>query len=300
MTEFEKNLVHATEYLKGKNQEVICFYVYDPNNAFFKSKSTDRYEVNIYSCSCCDQCQAYKLGCCLLKNGLWGERCPFGNRHRIEGPTKKAKSGFNFVMKAKEQFKYSSVDREVKGKSLESVQCTCKIGDGSYIYINLPHLYNYVNPITEALGMTSEYVIPAENFTEKAVRTLLNFRPQALFGGEIETYQKKEVPKFVRDLKRNFRPLYDACVVGTPYEVYGNNIDYKGKKAFLKTLKPGDVVLDHKVWHWDGKKLTIQGKVLMSWALDDEVVSISPHDRTVVEICDNDTVDEIKTAFKNI
>ncbi len=109
--------------------------------------------------------------------------------------------------------------------------------------------------------------------------------------GEIESYQKKDVPRFCYQLKRNIPDLYQQVVEIYP-EVQNliENINYVGKKAKVKTLLPGKVKLSSDILDWDGDVLKAKGKQIWWWELQDEEVTIIPDDETVVEVCDNETV----------
>lgn len=287
------------DYYTGNGYSLIKSFYRDPNNSFFKTNSQDEYFVRAYWCKCPDTCEAYKKGQCALQSGLWGENCPFGARSQMTGPTKRAKTGFDFLNEVKEVLKFDSLERENHGKNLESIKASCKIGNGDYVYLNLNYLDNYVNPIADSLGIVAKKFLPIENFNENTVRILLNYHPQAMFGGEIKNYQKEDVPFFVRDLKRHFKDLYKTCVIGTEFEQYGISIDYTGKKAAIQTLLPGKVKIDGRIWNWDGEQISIIGKEL-SYTLGEELVYSTPKPNTYAEVVDNDTVDEIKTVFKDI
>ena len=45
-------------------------------------------------------------------------------------------------------------------------------------------------------------ILLKRNFTSEFIVELINYRPRAMMGGEITSYQREEVPKFCSQLKR--------------------------------------------------------------------------------------------------
>lgn len=255
---------------------------YNPCTSIFKAGKSDREKVTLYRCCKSETCNAFKNKKCIMLNGIWGHACPYGKSVHQEGYTKEArKCG---VLVSEYRNKYSDVEY-----ALKALSAVCKIND--YVYAALPHLKNYVNPIRQNDFFICDDLIKIENFTPEFIVELIKFKPYAIFGGEIKTYQKKDVPKFCYQLKRNIPDLYQQVV-----EVYPEiknlieNIDYVGKKAKVKTLLPGVVKLSSDILKWDGDVLKAKGEQISWWELHDEEVTIIPDEHTVVEICNNDTV----------
>ena len=128
---------------------------------------------------------------------------------------------------------------------------------------------------------------------------LIQYKPRALFGGEITSYQKEDVPKFCTQLKRYMPTLFEQVKEIYPeIEQRIEDIDYRGKYAKVKTLLPGIVGLSTKKLQWDGKVIRTEGRQITFWDLGDEEVVITPNDDTCVEILDNSTVTE-ETEFRD-
>jgi hypothetical protein len=270
-----------------KQYEVINFRYTDPANSIFKSGKSDRAQYWVYRCCNKDNCAAYRSGKCFMHNGLWGQRCPYGNTISETGFTPRAAGYGKFLGDAKEKYR----DYAYK---LSDVKFPCIIGD--YVHIGLPHLKNYVNPIKEEL--IGESLIKRDNFTPEFVLYLIRYRPQALMGGEITSYQREEIPRFISQLKKHMPEVY-AKVVALDPSVADRiaNINYKGKYALVKTLLPSKVKLSTNILDWDGKQLKAKGRDISFWRLDNEEVIITPNDETYVEIVNNDSVDE-NTVFR--
>lgn len=141
-------------------------------------------------------------------------------------------------------------------------------------------------------------MIKKEDFTPEFIVELIKYRPCALMGGEISSYQKKYVPKFCDQLKRFMPDMYrKVCEIYPEIEQIVENIDYIGKRAKLITLLPGEVKLSTDILEWDGELLHCKGKQISFWKLDDEEVTIIPNKNTMVTIYDNSTVTE-ETEFE--
>lgn len=276
--------------IENKIYEPINLTYYNPRNSFFKAGKSDRERYTLYSCCNKDNCDAYKREKCLMLNGLYGRSCPYGKCLRKEGFTKSARKCGDLILDIRN--KYGEV--EYKLKSLEFL---CRIGE--YIYIPLPHLTNYVNSIRDKNFFVGESLIKSSDFTKEFVMELIKFRPLEMFGGEITDYQKKEVPKFIIQLKRYMPDMY--IFVLQEDETIANkitDINYVGKKAYVKTLLPSEVKLSTNRLTWTGDVIKATGNQINFWRLSNEDVTIIPTDKTLVEILDNESVTE-DTIFEN-
>ncbi len=273
--------------MTNKTYEPINFTYFDPSNTFFKSCKNDRSEYTVYFCNNKDNCQAYSRGKCVLLCGLWGESCPYGKRNKTTGPTKRAKGMRSFLSDAKSR--YADVSYELK-----SLEFTARVGDK--IYIALPYLKNYVNPIAE---VEKEHFIDYDKFDSAFIARLIDFKPRALMGGVITDYQTKYVPQFISHIKKYFPEQFAELIKARP-EIAERiqNINYIDKVANVKTLEPGKVKLSTNYLQWDGKVLTAKGKDISWWGLGDEEVIITPGENTWVKIADNNTVTD-DTVFKD-
>lgn len=295
--DYTKIFEDAKKSYEEKGYTPIYKFLFDSSNSIFKSDKTRPAYVKILYCNQCNNCEAYKAGKCIEINNVCSNHCPFYKQYYYEGVTRRSKSYFTFLNSARQVFAISS---DIITRRLYRLNNTSPVGDGSYIYLHLDHLDNYVNPICKELEIVRGNFIPTQNFTPEVVQKLLEYRPQALFGGEITTYRESNLPQFVRDLRVYFPDLYNQVVKNTSYADIEHRIDFKGKKAILKTLKPGKVKFNYKTWEWNGEKLCIKGKAFDTTLEEDELIELTPKENTVVEIIDNDTVDELKTRFREM
>lgn len=268
----------------------INFTYYNPRTSIFKSGKSDRERVSVYKCSNCENCNAYKRKCCVMLNGLWWHECPYGTIEKKEGFTKAARKCGYLIMEYKG--KYGDVEY-----ALKPLNFVCEIGD--YVYLGLPHLNGYNNSIRNSDFFVDDDMIKKDDFTPEFVVELIKYKPYALMGGEISSYQKECVPKFCDQLKRFMPDMYKRVYeIYTSIESIAAKVDHTGEKAKLISLLPGKVKLSTDIFEWDGEALHGKGKQLSyDWRLNNEEVSIIPNENTVVTICDNSTVTD-ETEFE--
>lgn len=275
------------------------FYAWVNNpfeNILFKSKADTRANCTVLYCSCYEQCEAYKNKQCVLKNGCGFDihSCPYGKRTYEEGFTKRSKQFYSWINERKE--KYIDILSSKVGFLNPITRKIICIGTDK-VFLNIPHLSNYVNSIYEQLNMDNAHVVRKDLITPEFLKKIVEYKPMALFGGEIKTYQEKEIPEFVRSLKRYYPQWYeDLHNIKPEVEDYIVDIDYRGREAYLKTLLPGKVCLKYKdePVDWDGTVLKGPGKLFLVSGLEDAEIIVTPKDDTVVKIYDNATVDESK------
>lgn len=232
--------------------------------------------------------QLLKGGKIVCLNMFKGYRDPYFKIVTTEGFTRRAKNYGK--LKSKMLKEYPELERKLTGVSSSIMDY------GEYVYINLPHLDNYVNPLPkDKETFFNKNFIYKEKFTPDFVKTLIEFVPRALMGGIIESYRRKDVPKFLGELKLTYPEIYQEVLsISNVAKSLVDEISYIGKKAYLKTLSNGEVeveldILNKQKFYWDGKTLT--NKLEMS---DGNILSqsITPNENTVVKIISDSTVNE--------
>ena len=283
--DFERIIKHEIEGYELEGYKIISKSVYDPAHSIFSTDRNKKSSVRVVFCNACDTCEAYKKGECLRATTIFTQNyCPFSRVYTMEGFTRRSKEYIRFIREAKSAL---GIDDKYFLTRLDPVRQTVKIGDGSKIHISLPHLDNYVNPCYKELKIsTRANLIDTKNFTEEVVRFLLEFKPVALMGDVIESYQEQEIPRFIRNLKINFPELYKSVIKGTDYEKRIYQMKTIGKRAMLSTLQSGKVKYQGKIWDWDGKTLTGESTP------DMESITMTPKPNVVVTIVDEDTVND--------
>lgn len=212
--------------------------------------------------------------------GFIMNRDPYFTIKRTDGKTKRAASYGHIANKFRK--KYPELENKLKNTDKKLLNF------GEYIFIKLPYISNYVNPIVSKEKWFNEQYIKKEFFNEELIKELIEYKPLALFNHkEIIEYQKEKLPAFLRALSLFNEELYKKATKGTDFEE--KEINYKGLKAKLSTLKPGKVLykydLSRKEFTWDGELLSQTAK------LDDgSTLLIKPTDDSIVQIIDNNTV----------
>jgi hypothetical protein len=233
--------------------KVVSARIWNPANTLFKTSKREHAECETVTCRL-EDCPLRKQGMCAWIGVLGWNACPHGRPNKEKGPTRLARS-FGAWLK----------DRQEKYKGIPTLgQPDNKLAIiGDYVFLPYAHM-----DMCEAVPFLKHggafckgcAFIPISAWTLDTVLRLIDFRPQALMGGEITSYQKESVPKFIRHMREVTPDMFAALVKVRPqYDVATNHV---GRKARLWTLKP-DIEWDAKVndkypvhWKWDGKALT--------------------------------------------
>lgn len=265
--------------------------VYDPTGFYlFKPKKNARAEVTTIGCSL-GQCPLRDKGYCMCIAILGGHACPYGKKHKATGYTRRARGYRKWIED------HTAAYKDVPRLSAAPHRMAF-VGD----YIFLPYAYMSMCEAVPFLVHSSAFVqgtslLPRKVWTIETVRVLVDFRPQALLGGEIEGYQDKVVPSFVEHLREEdpwmFKQLLEIC------PKYDKLSDYVGRHAYVRTLKPNiewDAGKNSKYpvhWKWDGEALTTTSR----WAYKDTwggsieaetvLVKIVPGKSATVQVQDN-------------
>ena len=203
------------------------------NPHYMKSNDRERFEATY--CTYEGECKMYKQGKCVSIPSLFSNKhCPHSKTIRGCGLTKKAKGFGKLSSQWREQYK-----TDIKTEYEFIREC------GDFIYLPIYHLKVFSDKVIEQI--VDENFIPKECFTIDTIRRIITRQPRALMGGIIQSYQEKEVPKFIRQL-RDFSPnLYQEYLEKYPDDkdrfesICGNFI---GRKAYLNTLKDGATYID--------------------------------------------------------
>ena len=214
------------------------------------------------------------------------EESPYFTKKKIVGRTEKARTHGD--LKRRLEKKYPELKDRLKSTDRKILDF------GEYIFLDIPHIDNYVNPIVNDDQWYNSQYIKKEFFTIDFIKELIEYRPIALFNRkEITDFQAKKLPSFLRELKIFNEDLYKESIKGSRFEE--EEINYSGLKAKLKTLKPGKVKyrldISEEIFYWDGRELTKGNKLR-----DGSTIVIRPSDKVIVKIIDNNTVTD-KTEF---
>lgn len=86
--------------------------------------------------------------------------------------------------------------------------------------------------------MTAATFVPLSVLTPANIDRIAKFRPCNLFGDVISAYRRETVPTLLDDIRRHWPEGWDALVAEFP-EYAGNEVDYRGREAFLSTCREG-------------------------------------------------------------
>lgn len=149
----------------------------------------------------------------------------------------------------------------------------------------------------------TEFSIKKDKATPEFFNRIFSAKPPTFFGGmfgngNVSNYTKKIVPRLKIDIMKTDPEL--AKKLGIV------DVDYVGKMAFIKTLKPGITVWDkdHKYHlYWDGETIEVLNSeklCLLSWLgkYDSGTIKMIPSDSLTVPIEDNSWVLPT-TEFRN-
>lgn len=288
--------------------ELAFGYMTDPARSMFRELKNKRAEVWSYYCAQAD-CPLRAKGQC-TNAVLPGDACPYGKRQREEGPTRNAR-------------KYDDWRQEqlarIQGLKRPKDPATRLAFIGDYVYlpyafmdmVGTPQDYarfdkwphNTALPDIPWLGPArfmspSCQFLPRSAWTLETVLRLIDGRPQAWLGGTITDYQQKSVPLFLRHLAEEDPVMWQQVIAARP------QLDqppvYVGRKALLRTLKPG-ITLGPRdprypvIWQWDGEYLVTHDKDAYNntWGgltLSEFTLTAVPAADAVIEVKDADWV----------
>lgn len=256
--------------------------------------------ASVISCSKYKDCSYYQNGECLAVDSFLSRGCKFGSEQRVKGYTSRAKKYHSFKKQWEEHEAYGKLKHPPKKLGL--------IDD----VVVFP--YPYVRIIKNEEGnweiknpsFISEYsYIDYEDFDVDLIYQICTFRPHAIMGGVIDDYQKETVPLFLSHLQKVLPERYSELI--EKYPQLDKPINYVGRKALLKTIKPSEVLYKsssnskfNERWYWDGEYLIYREGYVSSFSItkDYEVceIKLKPSDQSVITITDNDQVTD-ETVF---
>lgn len=222
----------------------IGAWVYDPTKNIFGDKTGKSALYEVF-CKDPNECDLYKsCGSCLLQSGLGG--CKFGRKLKEEGLTKSARNFHSWMSdRRKENDEYIG-----KLKPLKAFNRIFK-AHGSY-YMPYAHMDSKGFLSSDSNPIDGKWV--SENdMTSDLLGRICAHRPRAIFGGEITSYQKTEVVKFIWDLKKFYPDLFEALPEDQKERASAKGAI--GRKADVTTLPPCSITISNNKWEWDGEHL---------------------------------------------
>jgi hypothetical protein len=273
----------------------VHFNCFTPHNALFKSSRKEKAEVQIVLCGKSEECELLKRGECSWRASFGWHACPYGMYRKFQGFTPKARAYHTWIKEQKE--KYEGVPY-IK----EHTDVFAFVGD--YVFLPYDHMdmadVAWIRKNSGFLGKGCAF-LKKEQFTKENIEYLIHFHPQAWQGGEITSYQKESVPKFVKHLQEKCPGLFKELLEYDPtIQAIVDSYSYKGRKAILQTLTPnvGKFVDIHKgEWIWDGEYLiSLNSHASFMLVNKFDEIRVKPKGRDEVQITEDAHVNE-KTEF---
>jgi hypothetical protein len=280
-----------------KDFELIHFHMYDPSGpSFFKSSKNDASKAFYIYCANKNKCDLYNCKECVCRNSFKNSMCPYGKSTSEEGYTRRS-------------VKFRKWMNEIKSKYDNVSQLSSPSGKMSIVgeYVYLPYDFIDLSKNIPFLTIGTYFsngskFIKMDDFTIETVLSIIKFRPQALFGGEINDYQDKQVPRFIQHLIEVFPELYKELLEkNSDIQDIVNKFTNVGRKAYLKTTNSNCVAYSGKLcsWYYDGDYITtnyLNGLFNPIKSFDSVEVKIKVNDDSIVEILRDDQVN-INTIF---
>lgn len=267
----------------SEQEKVINTRFYDGTSMFNKKKESS--EATQIICSAYDKCELYAKGRCVCRgfNLFSWDNCKFGKVKTISGPTRRAKSFSTFQRVHKETDTYEKVKAPEDQKLFKT---------NSYVGMKLSYVgYSEENNCLTDPSFTSGgwIYVKEEDFTNDFIHHVCTFEPRAMMSGVIKSYQQEAVPEFLYQLKSYLPDIYNRFAQEYP-EFNVKEVNYVGKKAYVKTLRKGCVI---KGFTFDGECLYNPNYHISFFFIDNAQteVKVKVTDDMVVEITDNSQVD---------
>lgn len=256
-------------------------------------------QASVINCERHSECSYFRSGTCLAVRAAFGGNCKFGRETTVTGYTSRAKKYGEFQSEWRSHEAYGKLNSAPRKLGMVGDYVvypypfvTIKVEDGS-VSISNPAFFNNRNAF-----------IPIELFDINLIRRLCTFQPQAMMGGTITEYQKKEVPLFLAHLKEVLPDLYAEFTEAHPGY---RDIDYVGRKALLKTVAPSRVKYESKQypqfnneWEWTGHYLVYKKGYVSSFDVTKDYtlasIVLEPGETSTIKITSNDQVTE-NTVF---
>ena len=276
----------------NNNSKMVSAFVFNPDNSIFSDLKNKHAYCEMIKCSL-PECPLRAEGSCINRN-IISSNCPYGRNFKDEGPTRKARSFYKWV---------SEKQKIIEGVPMLTNPVNKLRFIGDYVY--LPYSFMDNNKEIPFLRHSHAFsfgqpFLKKEFWTLETVEKILNFKPQALMGGEIKDYQTESVPKFLSHLREEDKSMWDKLVQKRPQ--LDKTPSYIGRKAYLWTVKfPISFTVASKEgkypvhWTWDGVHLSTESKNAYSncWGnipLNSVEIKGVPHESSVIEIKDDSWV----------
>jgi hypothetical protein len=199
---------------------------------FVPSKRSERPKLKRLWCELEDPqtCPILQRGECIHQQFLGGG-CPYGRYTQTTGWTRRARKYGAWLRNARETRDAGPGWPESPKRHLAVV--------GEYVWLPYAQMAN--NESLPFLAHSGPFrlgkpFMKLEDFTPEAIVSIVRFRPYALMGGEITSYQGESVPQFLYDLKHTMPDLY-AQAADLDSSIREKSPDFEQFKRSLVEIK---------------------------------------------------------------
>lgn len=272
---------------------IIHVHIFQPHkpSIFGKRSKNDKAELHIYTCENKNECDAFKRGTCINVGNPFGSRCPSGRKSVSCGFSQRARKYYETLRAWEETYKefYHVLDTAPK-------RITKVYGGWMLPYSHIGMNKRVPFKGEEGLFNSGCPFLTDEQMTTDNMSEIISFTPQAMMGGEIKSYQKEVVPKFLHDFKINYPEIFNNLLGNNEIATAKlENLNFVGRMAYLKTIKSDEKVkLGTDIWEWDGEKIYRKDNKFMifepcKWK--ECYAEFIPDEKATVKITRNEQVD---------
>lgn len=176
----------------------------------YPGDSKKKCEIEILHCHCPSECVVLSDGMCIHSSCFLRFGCVYGNTSGRMGYTKRA---LKYRRCLNDMISEASSFPKWPGPYRENMTTV-----GEYVYLSYPHItmnkdVPFVKHSVMSTGMPFIYLASLD---AHVVKSIVNFHPRALAGGEITSYQSESVPKFLTDMSKQMPHLLEKAGIEPP------------------------------------------------------------------------------------
>lgn len=249
--------------------------------------------ADITYCEKYKECGFYKKGKC-FSAGRIGPNCKFGKKQNVQGYTSRAIKYGEFRRKYREDECFAKLD--------EPNNKVGKIKD--MFVINMKYLHEKEGggyEIETNIFSHPLIYVPEKQFTNDLIKLICDGEPKTFFDNEIiKSYKEKDVPRFLYELKEDFKEIYENFIKEYP-EYINIEMNFVGRYAYIKTLRNGTEMKDchNNIWKIENDEIVCYTwKTWLPFGKTPTETRIKITDDMKYQITDNKQVDE-NTKFED-
>lgn len=243
------------------------------------------YSVDVAYCDKCNQCDFYKNGTC-FNAGRFKSNCKIGKKERVQGRTSRSLAGREFYSKWENDECYAQLK--------EPNQTIGIVDDIVILNIDCMKLNENNEPVEDVgFGKSDLSYISLKDFTPDLIKQICDLKPKTLFNdGFIRAYYEEYIPKFLDELKRNYKDIWNNFI--RTYPEYDREINYIGRQAYISSLRNGlKIYSKTSKWEIVGDYIVCENwRDLYPFNARYGEVKIKITDDLICEISNNEQVDE--------